>query len=42
MALMCSRAQASQKYRRTPPSTEQVQVRGGPWAVVPHRAHTTS
>ncbi len=42
MALMFSRAQASQKYRRTPPSTEHVQVSGISWAVVPHRAHATA
>ncbi|KMS82384.1 hypothetical protein ACZ91_58975, partial [Streptomyces regensis] len=36
-----SREQASQKYWRTPFSTEQVQVAGGgPSAGVPQRAHT--
>lgn len=39
MALMFSRAQASQKYRRVPPSTEHVQVSGSSRTVVPHRAH---
>ncbi|RAJ77761.1 hypothetical protein K377_05685 [Streptomyces sp. PsTaAH-137] len=40
MALMFSREQVSQKWRRTPSSTEYVQVRGVASAVVPQRAHT--
>lgn len=40
MALMFSRAQASQKYWRAPFSTEQVQVTGSSSAVVPQRAQT--
>jgi hypothetical protein len=41
MALRFLREQLSQKYWRTPFSTEQVQVGWGPSAVVPQRAHTT-
>ncbi|MBX7547643.1 hypothetical protein K1Y78_06290, partial [Streptomyces sp. tea 10] len=43
IALRFSREQASQKYRRVPLSTEQVQVAGGgPSAGAPQRAHTST
>lgn len=40
IALRFSLEQVSQKYWRTPFSTEQIQVGRGPSAVVPQRAHT--
>ncbi|CAL9457219.1 hypothetical protein SUDANB105_02556 [Streptomyces sp. enrichment culture] len=40
IALRFRREQVSQKYWRTPFSTEQVHVGCGPFAGVPQRAHT--